>query len=314
MTSGAPSAPARSCAESPIRRSSPGSPSILRICGASHGSGAGSAGQTPSFKPPSSINCADCNFASSKPQMNRRGWPPSTGRTATPSINWRSIKTIEGGVTSVGPSIAPFSSRSNKSAAARPSGPCHAASPARVVKPSRRQASTSARLCADPEKPVSSGANSGATLSHQPSAGPRIWACRRSPLRKNAASPANPSAGRGPRRAISRERAPSSQSSRASPFLTSGCLSSASSATGANRCVTASAKARIKVPGGVALSGCPAESSAVIPHRLRCADTRSASARSGVISAAVRPGISNAPRIAIAIACASSAGVARAIA
>ena len=50
---GLPSACPKSCAASPIDRSSPGSPSSALIRGASHGSGAGRPGQTPSFSPPS---------------------------------------------------------------------------------------------------------------------------------------------------------------------------------------------------------------------------------------------------------------------
>jgi hypothetical protein len=51
-TSRPPSATAKSWAARPIRRSSPGSPSSWRTRGASHGSGIGSCGQTPSLSPP----------------------------------------------------------------------------------------------------------------------------------------------------------------------------------------------------------------------------------------------------------------------
>ncbi len=92
--------------------------------------------------------------------------------------------------------------------------------------------------------------------------------------------------------------------------MTSGCLSRVSSATGAKRSATAWASAMSKVPGGRRDRGRPAESSADIPQRARCADTRVASWRSGVTSAAVRPCVSTASRRAMAIACASSPGVA----
>ena len=73
---GAPSALAKSCAARPIRRSSAGRPSSARICGASQGSGAGSAGQTPSLSPPRIIRSACCSRASSRPQMKMRGCSP----------------------------------------------------------------------------------------------------------------------------------------------------------------------------------------------------------------------------------------------
>ena len=59
--------------------------------------------------------------------------------------------------------------------------------------------------------------------------------------------------------------------------------------------------------GAVADSGLPALSSASIPQRASRAETRPASWRSGVTSAAVLPGISSASRSARAIACASAA-------
>ena len=62
-----------------------------------------------------------------------------------------------------------------------------------------------------------------------------------------------------------------------------------------------------KVPGAVCDSGRPALSSASIPQRASKADTRAASCRSGVTSAAVLPGVSSASRSASAIACASAA-------
>ena len=124
----------------------------------------------------------------------------------------------------------------------------------------------------------------------------------------SAVSPSNPAAGRGPRSTRSSRRAPSSQPSRSPSAITNGCLSKASRGTGANRSAAAAAAASSKVPGGVCESGRPAESSASIPQRFKCADTRRARPRSGVTNAAVRPGSSSAPRSAIAIACASSAG------
>ncbi len=45
----------------------PGQPSAARMRGASHGSGAGRPGHTPSFSPPSTIRSAVCNRASIGP-------------------------------------------------------------------------------------------------------------------------------------------------------------------------------------------------------------------------------------------------------
>jgi hypothetical protein len=109
-------------------------------------------------------------------------------------------------------------------------------------------------------------------------------------------------------------RTPSSQAPRLSPCRTSGCLSSASSGTGAKRSAAASATASNSVPAGVSDSGVPAESSATMLQRAKCAATRRASGRSGVTKAAVRPGVSIAWRSASAIVCASSAGLESSIA
>ena len=71
------------------------------------------------------------------------------------------------------------------------------------------------------------------------------------------------------------------------------------------------------VPCGVAESGVPAESSAVMPKRASSAATRRASARSGVINAACdspcRPGSSSASLSAMAMAVASSRSLAASI-
>ena len=83
-TCGAPRALAKSWADSPILNSRPGRPRFARIFGASHGSGDGSAGQTPSFNPPRMVRSACCSRASSKPQMNTRG--SAIGRTNAHSV------------------------------------------------------------------------------------------------------------------------------------------------------------------------------------------------------------------------------------
>ena len=61
-----------------------------------------------------------------------------------------------------------------------------------------------------------------------------------------------------------------------------------------------------KAPGGVWSSGVPAESSTSMPQRWSSTATRRARWRSGVTRAAVRPGISSAPRIRSASASASA--------
>ena len=63
----------------------------------------------------------------------------------------------------------------------------------------------------------------------------------------------------------------------------------------ARRSSAASATSRASIPGGVRPSGRPAESSTSIPQRFSSTATRRASPRSGVTSAATRPGVSASP-------------------
>ena len=85
----------------------------------------------------------------------------------------------------------------------------------------------------------------------------------------------------------------------------SGCFSAASSGTGASRSAARSSTSRKKTPGGVLLSGSPAESSISISQRRSSAATRRASSRSGVTSAAVAPGVSSLRRSSSAMVTAS---------
>ena len=98
---------------------------------------------------------------------------------------------------------------------------------------------------------ASSPRSKGSALFHQEAACARTRASRGSPSASRAEIPASPAAGRGPRRTRSSCLTPSSQSSRSGPAMTRGCLSKASSGTGAKCSAAAAAAASSKVPGGV---------------------------------------------------------------
>ena len=110
-----------------------------------------------------------------------------------------------------------------------------------------------------------------------------------------------------PRKARSSMRTLSSHSSRCSPANTKGCLAIANMLDAENRLEMASTSASVSVPGGVCSKGIPALSSTSMPHRRNCAATRTASSRSGVISAMRFCETSSAPRMRTAIALASCA-------
>ena len=121
--------------------------------------------------------------------------------------------------------------------------------------------------------------------------------------------PASPGSGRGPRRhQRSSSRARARKLALSCPHLAKGCLSNASSGTGAKPFSAASASRHRKAPAVVWASGRPAESSISTPQRRISAATRRARLRSGVTSAALRPGVSSASRSASAMASASCAG------
>ncbi len=104
------------------------------------------------------------------------------------------------------------------------------------------------------------------------------------------AMPASPGSGRGPRRHSGPARARGrGNGAGSSPTLAKGCLSSASSGTGAKRASAASASRQRKAPALVWARGRPAESSIAMSQRVSSAATRRARLRSGVTSAAVRP-------------------------
>ena len=95
------------------------------------------------------------------------------------------------------------------------------------------------------------------------------------------------------------------------PSLHSGCLSNASSGTGSTPPSATCAASRAKIPAGVSAKGSPPESSTGTCQRSSAASTRRASARSGVIKAALRSRLSGVPsstvsRNAMAMASASS--------
>ncbi len=103
--------------------------------------------------------------------------------------------------------------------------------------------------------------------------------------------PASPGAGRGPRSAASSSaRTARDQASGSIPAQQSGCLTRASSGTGANSPAAHSASRRRKAPAGTPSSERPALSSATRPWRGSSAATRPARSRSGVTSATLRPG------------------------
>ena len=77
---------------------------------------------------------------------------------------------------------------------------------------------------------------------------------------------------------------------------------------GARSSATALAVRRKKTPGRVLARGRPAESSTSIRHRFNSVVTRRAKFRSGVIRAAVLPGVSRTSRMVRAIVVASSRG------
>lgn len=97
---------------------------------------------------------------------------------------------------------------------------------------------------------------------------------------------------------------------RSIPKCANGCLSKPTMATGSPGRSVASSSSCSNVPCGVAESGVPAESSAMMPKRDNSVVTRRARFRSGVISAArlspSLPGRSSARRSAMAMAVASS--------
>ena len=99
---------------------------------------------------------------------------------------------------------------------------------------------------------------------------------------------------RGPRRATRSRSSPSPP--------TSGCFSSASNGDRREALGGGAGDGEQQGAAGHCESGRPALSSASIPQRASSADTRAASMRSGVTSAAVCPGVSTASRSASAIA------------
>ncbi len=192
--------------------------------------------------------------------------------------------------------------RDISSAAERPALPDHARSPDNVPAASETTAanSESERASSLSARPASFGRTCRHAFEH-----PRTSF---SLVSKWASRPLSPPAGRGPRSARSSRRTLSSHARRASPSPpTSGCLSRASSGTGARSSDCTDAIARSRVPGANSDKGCPALSSASMSQRRSRADTLRASMRSGVTSAAVLPGDSSASRIASAIAWASAA-------
>ncbi len=110
-----------------------------------------------------------------------------------------------------------------------------------------------------------------------------------------------------PRMAKSSRRTWSSHTSRSAPANTNGCLAIANMLDAEKRFEIASTSASASVPGGACSKGIPALSSTSMPHLRNCPATRTASSRSGVISATRFCAISRAPRMRTAIALASCA-------
>ena len=270
-TRGAPSRFWRSWAASPIRRSPAGSPSSRRMRGASHGSGAGSAGHTPSFSPPAIIRSTCASRASIRPRIDRRGCPPCGGRTARPSIRLASRPGHSAGVDGAQPGrvgldlVPPVGERATGRPGPQPvarqrlGGGAEAGEEGSATSPSGRRRAAPAPRARSPTSPPPSRPPAAAAWRSRPG--------RRAAARRASADRATAHAGQ-PLDPLP-------------PAMASGCFSTASSPSGANRSAAARASSDRNAPGGVAASGVPAESSTSTPQRFRCAATRRASARSG---------------------------------
>ena len=293
----------------PIFCSGDGSPANRRIGRLSHGPGSAGAGHTPSTRPPSTATSTLCNAASCNPQIATRGCPSFVrGRRTTAPLSTASSKSAIS-LPPISGSPSKTSSACNKiSESAVPASPGH-----------NRAAPASSGVVHNASATPINRRNAAAGSLRSAKAAGRNIASKRSKNTTSAESfssfsrnftSSNPGPGRGPRSAyFSKPRACSRQTSGGNPAAANGCFSSASKGNGANSLTTARASSRSKIAGGVCASGSPALSSAVMPKRFNAAVTRAARPRSGVTSAAVRPGTSSASRkiIAIAVAfCASS--------
>ena len=191
-------------------------------------------------------------------------------------------------------------SSASSSAAIRPSGPRQAASPASACRRLAEQRGE-ARQAAAARGAVRRARRLGRARRSTRASHPFRRTAHRDRRARQAAADR---AARGRARGHARATAP--RSSPSPP--TSGCLSSASSGTGASSSAAADGDPEQQAcRPRAATSGLPALSSASMPQRRSSADTRPASWRSGVTSAAVLPGVSSASRSASAIACASAA-------
>ena len=228
--------------------------------------------------------------------MKIRGCPPNGGRTARSSSNCRSSGTRSSAATISAPAAGDASSSLSKSAAMRPAGPRHAASPASAcAAPASRPAQSESAI--GPDARPSSATKRGRIVRHS----------RKPP--SVPSRPARPAGGRGPRSFKSTARTASSQASRSSPSPpTSGCLATASSGDRRKLLGRCGGKTEQKR----SWRGFPTMAARRcrrlrLPKPRASAETRAASCRSGVTSAAVLPGVSTASRSARAIAWASPA-------
>ncbi len=132
--------------------------------------------------------------------------------------------------------------------------------------------SASGRSCA---KAASSGASKAATSGHQSRRAARSDAPRFSVDASRCAISGQALRGtRSPQQQVEPANLLQPGKPTLACSLTSGCLSNASSATGAKRSAPACASDISNVPGGNCASGRPAESSAAMPQRARWAETR----------------------------------------
>ena len=306
-TSGAQAAWAKSCADRPMRRSGGGRPAVLRMGRDRKGSTGAAAGQTPSSRPASTIRSARTSRASMAPSTCRRGWEPAPVRTVSPDSRPSMREEKPDGVTSGRPSASSIRA-AIRVAAASPPAPLQSlpVSADRPFPASASMASARAR------------AARGGVAMPWTKGFRAISMIRRRADSRSAASPVSPASAsrrsigvqpsaRGPRRPDRSKRAARrARSSGSRPKRAKGCLARASNSTGSNGSTAALAMALARTPTGNPASGAPAEESATTPQRDSRADTRRASAASGVTKAAVLPGVSKASRSSKATAPAAS--------
>ena len=291
---------AKSCAARPMPRSGCSSPSVARMGRENQGSAPAACGQVPSFKSAQNgeVETLQPRFqraqngqarmlaeggahrrlhrqaAEQRRHRSRVRWRASpaaataaTARTTAPRLRHRHRARAGSPV---------CSSQASASAAAR----CAASRSSSGDVALREQLLPAAPGARRSRPPVASAANFGSGGGCGAGRWRWPWQCRPGPDRDAGRASTS-----GPARAPGRE-----TRRRPRPRRAKGCLSNASSGTGAKCASAASASRQRKAPALVWASGRPAESSMAMSQRAISAATRRARLRSGVTSAAVRPG------------------------